>query len=81
MYFTTIPRHPLQNHNLNLPHFWIRFGAKLQQNICTFALFEFICIVIVSLIFNILELGDTSALSATLKFETKQNFSQYLFRI
>ena len=70
MYFTRIPRRPLQNHNLKLPHFRIRFRAKLQ-NIFTFALLECICIVIVSLIFNILELRDTSALSATLKFETK----------
>ena len=34
---TTIPRRPLQNHNLKLPQFW--FGAKLQ-NIFIFVLFE-----------------------------------------
>ena len=47
MYFTRIPRRPLQNHNLKLPHFRIRLRAKLR-NIFTFALLECKCIVIVS---------------------------------
>ena len=38
VYFTTIPRCLLQNHNLKLPHFRIRFRAKLQ-NIFRFVLF------------------------------------------
>ena len=73
-----IPRRPLQNHNLKLPRFRVRFGALLPN---VFVFFECICIVIVSLNLNILELLDTSALSAPLKFETKYSFSQYLFRI